>query len=198
MPGLRMQVTARSVVGSGRFLKVEEQAALGLFLAWVVVLSFFRADKILRSRFSRAHICRALFQRLLHRFSDVGDSVLASAGHRDTSLASAELHQGRVAIVLEPIASKLTDSCVSLAKLVDSAAKVWMWDRILKVSQPPVPVGPNKLPILVQVSNIPTSISVEVQGARSHNEDDDPERTVANRCAAQHRLLMRVCLLGLV
>eukprot|EP00752_Nemacystus_decipiens_P011591 g10293.t1 len=112
---------------------------------------------------------------LLKRFSDVGDSVLVSGGHRDMSLAQAILREGRVAIVLEPTALKLAETTASLDKLTGSAAKEGMWARMLKVYQPLVTVGSNQLPFLVPASNIPVSTAAEVDALRKYS-DADPER----------------------
>lgn len=60
-----------------------------------------------------------------------------------------------MSIVLEPEASKLSDTVARLDKATGRLAKEGMWARMLKVSQPTVTVGPNQLPSQVPASNIP-------------------------------------------
>lgn len=133
------------------------------------------------------HCCFKCF----HSFSDVGDSVLVSAGHKDTYLTRAALNEGRVAIVLEPTASKLTATGASLDLLAGIAAKEGMWARMLKVSKPLVTVGPRKLPVLVPASNIPAARATEVQALRVQGSED-PERQLAYRSAGMHGLQIKV------
>ncbi len=124
-------------------------------------------------------------------FSDVGDSVLVSGGHRDQSLASAVLHHGRMAIILEPTASKRKDTEISLDKATGSAAKQGsMWARILKFKKPPVTVGPGTLPALVPESNIPLKHFNEVAEARKGGEEEQPERAVAVSKALDHGVML--------
>lgn len=123
----------------------------------------------------------------------MGDSVLVTGGCRDASLASAALLLGRVSIVLEPEASKLSDTAARLDKLTSSAAKEGMWARMLKVSQAPVTVGPKQLPFLVPASNVPESTAVEVANLRdSAGDGDEPDRAVAEKQAALHGLEIKV------
>lgn len=126
------------------------------------------------------------------RFSDVGDSVLVSGGIRDVSLASAAVLEGRVAIVLEPEASKLASTAARLETLCSDAAKEGMWARMLRVSQSMVTVGPNQLPSMVPASNIPASTAVDLESFRD-SRPEDPERAVADKTAALHGLRIQAC-----
>lgn len=137
---------------------------------------------------------RALLFKHFHRFSDVGDSVLVSGGHRDASLTSAALAQGRVSIVLESEAAKLSDTAASLDKVTGSAAKEGMWATMLKVSQPLVTVGPDRLPAVVPVSNVPASTVTEVEALRDAGSEE-PEKALAQKSADLHGLVIKVVFL---
>lgn len=123
------------------------------------------------------------------RFSDAGDTVLVSAGHRDMSLARTALVEGRMLVVFEPNLAKVTTTSEGLDALTGSAAKDGMWARML--SAPVVTVGPNRLPAAVPMHNFSLKGAEAVEMARQGGAED-PELKLASDDAGDHGLEIKV------